>query len=149
MLLCVVTAAPAFQSSRHHAHIRTSVQEQQQSGEWHPATVAARRRIDLISLTLVNHAQGAAVFPIFQSATYEHDPTTALGYDDVKYARCNNTPAHESLNAKLAALHGAEAAMITGSGMAAITTTLLSFVKARALMYPARAGHRDTSRCAA
>jgi len=70
------------------------------------------------------------VFPIFQSATYEHDPTTALGYDDVKYARCNNTPAHESLNAKLAALHGAEAAMITGSGMAAITTTLLSFVKA-------------------
>jgi len=75
------------------------------------------------------------VFPIFQSATYEHDPTTALGYDDVKYARCNNTPAHESLNAKLAALHGAEAAMITGSGMAAITTTLLSFVKARILLH--------------
>ncbi len=54
----------------------------------------------------------------------------------VRYARCNNTPAHESLNAKIAALHGAEAAMITGSGMAAITTTLLAFVKARALGPP-------------
>ena len=55
-----------------------------------------------------------------------------------RYARCNNTPAHESLNAKLAALHGAEAAMITGSGMAAITTTLLSFVKACAGVLPSR-----------
>ena len=49
-----------------------------------------------------------------------------------RYARCNNTPAHDSLNAKIAALHGAEAAMITGSGMAAITTTLLTFVKVHA-----------------
>ena len=97
-------------------------------------SVTRRRTTAVNALLAPRVTQGAAVFPIFQSATYEHDPTTSLGYDDVKYARCNNTPAHESLNAKLAALHGAEAAMITGSGMAAITTTLLTFVKARSLL---------------
>ena len=29
-------------------------------------------------------SQGAAVFPIFQSATYEFDASASLGYDDVK-----------------------------------------------------------------
>ena len=70
------------------------------------------------------------VFPIFQSAAYTSNPSgEKVAYDDIKYARCNNTPAHEALNQKLASLHGAEAAMVTGSGMAAITTTLLTFVK--------------------
>ena len=75
------------------------------------------------------------MFPIFQSATYVFDSTSGAGYDDVKYARCNNTPAHEVLNAKLAALHGAEAAMVTASGMAAITTTLLTFAKVNGAFY--------------
>ena len=73
------------------------------------------------------------MFPIFQSAAYTHDPSGAtLSYDDIKYARCNNTPAHQVLNTKMASLHGAEAAMVTASGLSAITTTLMTFVKVHA-----------------
>ena len=37
---------------------------------------------------------GAAITPIFQSSTYVFDGDTSRGYDEVKYARCNNTPNH-------------------------------------------------------
>jgi cystathionine beta-lyase/cystathionine gamma-synthase len=71
---------------------------------------------------------GAVVLPVYQSATFEHQGQS--GYDQVKYIRLNNTPNHQALHAKLAAISGAEAAVVTASGMAAITTTLLSFVGA-------------------
>jgi cystathionine beta-lyase/cystathionine gamma-synthase len=47
-------------------------------------------------------------------------------YHDLKYIRLNNTPNHVALHEKLAALENAEAALVTASGMAAISTALLS-----------------------
>jgi cystathionine beta-lyase/cystathionine gamma-synthase len=49
-------------------------------------------------------------------------------YHDLKYIRLNNTPNHVALHGKLAALENAEAALVTSSGMAAISTTLLSLL---------------------
>lgn len=67
---------------------------------------------------------GAIATPIFQSAMYLYGGETA--YDDLEYIRLNNTPNHDVLHAKLAALEGAEAALVTASGMAAISTALLT-----------------------
>lgn len=65
----------------------------------------------------------AAVLPIFQCTVYEH--FEEAGYNDVRYPRLNNLPNHDALGRKLAALERAEDALVTGSGMAAITTALL------------------------
>jgi cystathionine beta-lyase/cystathionine gamma-synthase len=70
--------------------------------------------------------QGAVAMPIFQSAMFEYAGET--DYHDLKYIRLNNTPNHTVLHAKLASLESAEAALVTASGMAAISTTLLSFL---------------------
>jgi cystathionine beta-lyase/cystathionine gamma-synthase len=67
---------------------------------------------------------GAVSMPIFQSAMFEYAGETS--YHDLKYIRLNNTPNHTVLHEKLAALENAEAALVTASGMAAISTTLLS-----------------------
>jgi cystathionine beta-lyase/cystathionine gamma-synthase len=67
---------------------------------------------------------GAVEMPIFQSATYEYGGEES--YHDVRYLRTNNTPSQLALHAKLAALEQAEAALVTASGMAAISTTLLT-----------------------
>ena len=67
---------------------------------------------------------GAVVAPIFQSANFEYSGESS--YHDLRYIRLNNTPTHDVLHAKLAALEGAEAAVVTASGMAAISTALLS-----------------------
>ena len=67
---------------------------------------------------------GAVVHPIFQSATFE--TAEGAGYDDVRYIRVNNTPSQLILGRKLAALEGAEAAIVAASGMAAITASILS-----------------------
>lgn len=69
----------------------------------------------------------AVVMPIFQSATFAMDGDA--GYHDIRYARLSNTPSHEALQAKLAALEGGEAALVAASGMAAISSTLLSLLK--------------------
>ncbi len=67
---------------------------------------------------------GAVTMPIFQSSTYLY--TGATSYHDLRYIRLNNTPNHLVLHRKLADLENAEAALVAASGMAAITTTLLS-----------------------
>jgi cystathionine beta-lyase/cystathionine gamma-synthase len=72
--------------------------------------------------------QGAVSMPIFQSSTFEYAGETS--YHDIKYIRLNNTPNHLALGQKLAALENAEAAVVMSSGMAAITTTLLTFLSA-------------------
>jgi cystathionine beta-lyase/cystathionine gamma-synthase len=72
--------------------------------------------------------QGAVSLPIFQSAMFEYAGETS--YHDLKYIRLNNTPNHAALHEKLAALENAEAALVTASGMAAISTTLLSVLRA-------------------
>lgn len=69
---------------------------------------------------------GAVNMPIFQSSTYEY--TGATSYDDLRYIRLNNTPNHVALHQKLAALENAEAALVTASGMAVISTTLLTIL---------------------
>lgn len=72
--------------------------------------------------------EGAISMPVFQSSTYEY-----AGQDDyhaLKYIRLNNTPNHAALHGKLAALEGAEAALVTSSGMAAISTTFLALLSA-------------------
>ena len=71
---------------------------------------------------------GAINVPIFQSSTYEY--TGEGSYHDVRYLRLSNTPNHLALHKKIAALEGAEAALVTSSGMSAIATTLLTFLKA-------------------
>jgi cystathionine beta-lyase/cystathionine gamma-synthase len=71
---------------------------------------------------------GAVEMPIFQSATYEYRGERR--YDDVRYLRLNNSPNHLALHAKLADLEGSEAALVMASGMAAITTTLLTVLSA-------------------
>src|SRR5215813_6786115 len=68
----------------------------------------------------------AVSMPIFQSSTYEY--AGATDYHEVQYIRLNNTPNHAVLHAKLAALEGTEQALVTGSGMAAISSTLLSLL---------------------
>jgi cystathionine beta-lyase/cystathionine gamma-synthase len=69
---------------------------------------------------------GAVVMPVFQSATYQY--AGEKSYDDVRYIRLNNTPNHLALAEKLAALENAEDAVVTASGMAAISTSLLTFL---------------------
>ena len=67
---------------------------------------------------------GAVSMPIFQSATFEYAGQGS--YHDLKYIRLNNTPNHVALHEKLAALENAEAALVTASGMAAISSALLT-----------------------
>jgi cystathionine beta-lyase/cystathionine gamma-synthase len=71
---------------------------------------------------------GAVTLPIFQSSTFEY--TGERKYEDVRYIRLNNTPNHAALGKVLAAIEGAEAAIVTASGMAAISSTLLAVLKA-------------------
>lgn len=69
---------------------------------------------------------GAVSMPIFQSSTFEYAGQGS--YHDLKYIRLNNTPNHIALHQKLAALENAEAAVVMASGMAAITTALLTLL---------------------
>jgi len=67
---------------------------------------------------------GAVTMPIFQSSTFES--AGAASYHELRYIRLSNTPNHAVLHAKLAMLEGAEAALVTGSGMAAISAALMT-----------------------
>jgi len=69
----------------------------------------------------------AVTQPIFQSSTYVFEGEAQ--YLDVKYGRLNNTPNHQTLGEKIAALENTEDALVTSSGMAAITSTLLSAIR--------------------
>ena len=74
----------------------------------------------------VPRIEGAVILPIFQSAMFETAGESS--YHDIKYIRLNNTPNHRALHEKLAALENAEAALVTASGMAAITTSMLTLL---------------------
>ncbi len=71
---------------------------------------------------------GAVSMPVFQSSTFEY--TGEASYHDVRYIRLNNTPNHHVLHKKLAALENGEDALVAASGMAAISTTLLTLLSA-------------------
>jgi cystathionine beta-lyase/cystathionine gamma-synthase len=70
---------------------------------------------------------GAVSMPIFQTAMFE--TYGGEGYHNVRYIRLNNTPNHDVLHAKLAALENADKALVTASGMAAISAALLAALK--------------------
>jgi cystathionine beta-lyase/cystathionine gamma-synthase len=70
--------------------------------------------------------EGAVSMPIFQSATFEYRGEE--DYHALRYIRLNNTPNHDALHRKLAAAENGEAALVASSGMAAITTTLLTLL---------------------
>jgi cystathionine beta-lyase/cystathionine gamma-synthase len=72
--------------------------------------------------------EGAVSMPIFQSANFEY--SDEADYHSLKYIRLNNTPNHTAVHNKLAALENAEAALVTSSGMAAISTVLLTLLSA-------------------
>ena len=69
---------------------------------------------------------GAVSLPIFQTAMYEYRGEES--YHDIPYIRMNNSPNHLALRRKLAALENAEAGLVAASGMAAITTSLLTIL---------------------
>ncbi len=66
-----------------------------------------------------------AVSPLYMSSSYAFEDV-----DVKRYPRYFNTPNQEALCKKVAALEHTEAALIFGSGMAAVSTTLLAFLKA-------------------
>ncbi|MBW3552094.1 MAG: aminotransferase class I/II-fold pyridoxal phosphate-dependent enzyme [Gemmatimonadetes bacterium] len=74
------------------------------------------------------HAPGRPlVTPLVSSSTFYNAPEPE---GEVLYARYANSDAHRLLAARLAALEGTDAALAVGSGMAAISLTILSFAGA-------------------
>ena len=67
---------------------------------------------------------GGAISPIFLASSYPF-----IDQDEKRYPRYFNTPNQQVIAKKIAALEKAEAALPFSSGMAAISTTLLSFLK--------------------
>ena len=66
-----------------------------------------------------------AISPLYMSSSY--------AFEDVevkRYPRYFNTPNQEALCKKVAALEHVEAGLIFGSGMAAVSTTIMSFLRA-------------------
>jgi cystathionine gamma-synthase/cystathionine gamma-lyase/cystathionine beta-lyase len=70
--------------------------------------------------------EGAVSLPIFQTATYTHEDPD----DAVRYVRYSNSPNHEALHDKLASLENTDDALVTASGMAAISAALLTLLDA-------------------
>jgi cystathionine beta-lyase len=66
-----------------------------------------------------------AVSPLYMSTSYAFD-----NVDVKRYPRYFNTPNQEGLCKKIAALEHAEDALIFGSGMAAVSTALMAFLRA-------------------
>ncbi|MGB5371966.1 MAG: PLP-dependent aspartate aminotransferase family protein [Flavobacteriaceae bacterium] len=66
-----------------------------------------------------------AVSPLYMGTSYAFEDV-----DVKRYPRYFNTPNQEALCLKIAALEHAEAALIFGSGMAAVSTALMAFLQA-------------------
>jgi cystathionine beta-lyase/cystathionine gamma-synthase len=71
---------------------------------------------------------GSLVFPVYPSTVFTVEKGT--DYHDLRYPRLSTTPSQVYVHDKLAALEGAEAAVATASGMAAITTVLHALLRA-------------------
>lgn len=70
-------------------------------------------------------AGSPVVPPLVASSTYYNDPRSE---GEVLYGRYANSDAHTRVAARIAALEHAEAGLVCGSGMAAISLALLTFV---------------------
>jgi cystathionine beta-lyase/cystathionine gamma-synthase len=70
---------------------------------------------------------GAVNVPVFLSSTYAYQ---GPGHgEELRYIRYNNTPNQAVLHDKLAALENAEDALVTASGMAAISSVLFALLE--------------------
>jgi len=67
---------------------------------------------------------GGAISPIFMSSSYPF-----MDVEKIRYPRYFNTPNQEVIAKKIADLENAEAGLAFASGMAAISTSLLAFLK--------------------
>lgn len=65
-----------------------------------------------------------AISPLYMSSSYAYE-----NVDIKRYPRYFNTPNQEALGKKIAALEHCEAGMLFGSGMAAVSTSLLAFLQ--------------------
>jgi cystathionine beta-lyase len=74
---------------------------------------------------LIDEQHKGAVSPLYMSTSYAFDDA-----DIKRYPRYFNTPNQEGLCKKIAALEHAEDALIFGSGMAAVSTALMAFLRA-------------------
>ncbi|NHF60242.1 PLP-dependent transferase [Flavobacteriaceae bacterium TP-CH-4] len=82
--------------------------------------------------TICTHV-GEVADEVFKGAISPLYMSTSYAFEDVdvkRYPRYFNTPNQEALCKKLAALENAEAALIFGSGMAAVSTSIMAFLKA-------------------
>ena len=67
---------------------------------------------------------GGAISPIYMTTSYPF-----MDVDAKRYPRYFNTPNQQAVAQKVAALENAEAGLLFGSGMAAISTTMFAFLK--------------------
>ncbi|WP_281543131.1 trans-sulfuration enzyme family protein [Maribacter aestuarii] len=74
---------------------------------------------------LIDEQHKGAISPLYMSTSYAFDDV-----DIKRYPRYFNTPNQEGLCKKIAALEHAEDALIFGSGMAAVSTALMAFLRA-------------------
>jgi cystathionine beta-lyase/cystathionine gamma-synthase len=70
----------------------------------------------------------AISMPLFHSSTYVLGEPES--FHDIRYVRLNNTPNQLAVSEKIAALEGAEEALVTPSGTAAISMALLGHLSA-------------------
>ncbi len=70
--------------------------------------------------------EGAVCLPIFQTANFLY--AGEENYHAVRYTRLNNNPNQLAVSKKLAQLENAESAVVTNSGMTAITSALLTIL---------------------
>ena len=75
---------------------------------------------------LIDNRFKGATSPIFPSTAYDF-----IDVEDDKYPRYFNTPNQLALSKKIADLENCEAALLFGSGIAAIFTSLFSFLKSK------------------
>ena len=89
------------------------------------------RTLDLATLALHagddQHAADAPVVsPLYQSVNYVQEVGTA---DGLRYPRYGNAPNAELIQRRIAALEGAEAAVVLASGMGATACALLALLR--------------------
>src|SRR5580704_6456171 len=92
----------------------------------HPETKAVRGAADL------DKKNGPMTTPIYQTSTFEvtdNEELLRATHTDHFYTRYGN-PTHTVAENSIAELEGTDAALLFSSGMAAITTSILSLVKA-------------------
>jgi cystathionine beta-lyase/cystathionine gamma-synthase len=74
--------------------------------------------------SLHDSTYGGIVSPIFPSAAYDYEERS-----ETQYPRYFNTPNQKAVAAKIAALENAQEGLVFSSGLAAIMTSLLAFLK--------------------